>query len=125
MTLHTSTFGCLCRSLINTTLTCNASSTYTLPRKLCYCKLCGWHSLIVRNPNPNLEPIRQQDLPSTLNEYAVRVISISNKLLIIKSLCKCQNLTTYIDLNPLTILFFNSSIIFFDPFVFDKLCYIQ
>jgi hypothetical protein len=48
--------------LMNTTLTCNASSTYPLLYKLGYCKSCWQCSSMARNTYPNLEPIRQRDL---------------------------------------------------------------
>jgi hypothetical protein len=44
--------------LTNTTLTCNASLTYALLRKLGYCKFCWRYSLMARKTYPNLGLIR-------------------------------------------------------------------
>jgi hypothetical protein len=48
--------------LTNTTLTYNASSTYTLPCKLGDCKSYRRCSSMARKTYPNLKPIRQRDL---------------------------------------------------------------
>jgi hypothetical protein len=48
--------------LTNTTLTCNASSTYALPRKLGYCKSCWRYSSMARKTYPKLGLIRQRHL---------------------------------------------------------------
>jgi hypothetical protein len=48
--------------LMNTTLTCNASSTYPLLRKLGYCKSCWRCSSMARKTYLNLELIRQRNL---------------------------------------------------------------
>jgi hypothetical protein len=78
--------------LTNTTLTYNASSTYTLPRKLGDYKSYRRCSSMARKTYLNLKPIRQRDLnlvylwnnnlvyPQISDMHAIRVVLSTNKV---------------------------------------------